>query len=410
MNTKKSNTFGVVFYLKKYKSQDGKAPIYARITVDGKRADVSLKRSVEEKNWNAPKGMAKGSRDEIVKLNTYLEKYRSGIVECYQEMLLQKELITPEAIKNKFLGTDEQEFTLCNLIEYHNTQQKDILAWGTMKNYFTTQKYVQKFLTDRYKTTDIYLSAFNYKFIMDFEHFLRMHVPLDHQKALGNNGVMKHLERLRKMINLGIKMEWIKNDPFASYQMKFNRVDRECLTEEELDTIEKKQFKIGRLDWAKDLFVFSCYTGLAYIDAMTLAPANIVKGIDGELWLNTNRQKTNSVVRVPLLKKPLAIIEKYKNNPKAVSKGTIFPGISNQKLNSYLKEIADLCDIDKNLTFHLARHTFATTVTLTNGVPIETVSKMLGHTKISTTQIYAKVIERKLSEDMNLLRGKLEGK
>ena len=159
--------------------------------------------------------------------------------------------------------------------------------------------------------------------------------------------------------------------------------------------------------WAKDLFVFSCYTGLAYCDVMSLTKENISIGIDGEYWIMTSRKKTNQPVRVPLLSKALEIIEKYKHHPKAIATGTAFPNLTNQKLNSYLKEIADFCGITKNLTFHLARHTFATTVTLTNGVPIETVSKMLGHSNIRTTQVYAKVIEKKVSDDMMILRQKL---
>ncbi len=209
------------------------------------------------------------------------------------------------------------------------------------------------------------------------------------------------------MINMAIRNEWIERDPFAKFQARFIRNDREFLSQEELAAIEVKEFKILRLQWAKDLFVFSCYTGLAYCDVMGLTKENISIGIDGDYWIMTSRKKTNQPVRVPLLPKALELIEKYKSHPKALVMGTVFPVLSNQKLNAYLKEIADLCGITKNLTFHLARHTFATTVTLTNGVPIETVSKMLGHTSIRTTQIYAKVIEGKISEDMKKLKSRL---
>jgi site-specific recombinase XerD len=182
------------------------------------------------------------------------------------------------------------------------------------------------------------------------------------------------------------------------------------LTDKELERIEKKTFDFERLQYVKDLFIFSCYTGLAYTDAMNLTPANLVRGIDGDYWLTTQRQKTRIAVKIPLLPKAKNLVEKYKNNPKSLNEGTLFPNISNQRLNGYLKEMADICRINKNLTFHLARHTFATTVTLSNGVPIESVSKMLGHTKITTTQVYAKVIESKLSDDMKLLKQKLDDK
>lgn len=402
-----TNTIGVQFITRTNKAKDGLLPIYARVTVDGRRVEISLKRWIKPCDWNSSKGMAKGSREEIKSLNHYLDEVRARIMECYQEMQVQKRLITADAIKSMFLGTDQKDFTLCKLVDYHNQTMRDTLAWGTMKNYFTTQKYIHRFLKERFGTTDMFLSELSYKFITDFEFYLRNYKPKDHQKPLGNNGVMKHLERFRKMVTMAVKMEWVSRDPFDKYQLKFHRVDRDFLNDEELEAVENKDFKIVRLQWVRDLFVFSCYTGLAYIDAMNLTPSNITIGIDGEYWLSTCRQKTDQPVRVPILPKAWEIIEKYKTHPRAVQRGAIFPMISNQKLNSYLKEIADLCGIEKNLTFHLARHTFATTVTLCNGVPLETVSKMLGHSKITTTQVYAKVVEKKVSEDMQNLREKL---
>jgi site-specific recombinase XerD len=265
-------------------------------------------------------------------------------------------------------------------------------------------------LKDRRHIEDISLKEINYKFITDFEYFLKSFKPLDHHKSLSNNGVMKHMERFRKMVNVALKNEWMEKDPFKAYKMKFTKYERGYLTAKELERIEKKDFEFERLQYVKDLFVFSCYTGLAYTDAMHLSPGSLIRGIDGEHWLITSRQKTGTPVKIPLLPKAKDIIEKYRNNPKSLNDGTLFPNISNQRLNGYLKEIADVCKIDKNLTFHLARHTFATTVTLSNGVPIESVSKMLGHTKITTTQVYAKVIESKLSDDMKLLKQKLNNK
>lgn len=187
------------------------------------------------------------------------------------------------------------------------------------------------------------------------------------------------------------------------------KTERGFLSEYELEEIESKKFEINRLKVVRDLFVFSCYTGVAHVDLLQLSKRNLVTGEDGSTWLVTKREKTGSPVRVPLLKKPKAIIDRYKELKVCRKSDTLFPVISNQKVNVYLKEVAEACEIEKNLTFHMARHTFATTVTLSNGVPIETVSKMLGHNKLSTTQIYAKVIERKISEDMNVLRRKLEG-
>lgn len=402
-----TNTFGIQFFIRKNKIKNGLAPIYARVTVNSHRVEISLKRWIDPTEWNTDKGTCRGSREAIRSLNHFLNEVKASMVQSYQELQIQKRLITAEEIKNKFLGIGEEGNSICKLIDYHNTHMKDALAWGTMKNYFTTQKYVQKFLKVKFSLSDISLADLNYKFITDFEYFLRTHQPIDHHRPIANNGVMKHIERLRKMINLAVRMEWLDKDPFAKYKQKFEKVSRGFLTQEELVRIEDLDPKIPRLRAVRDLFVFSCYSGLAYIDVVQLTTQNLTRGIDGEQWLITCRQKTKNPVRIPLLPKALEIIQGYNAHPRAVAAGKLFPFISNQKLNSYLKEIADLCGIEKNMTFHLARHTFATTVTLTNGVPIESVSKMLGHSKITTTQIYAKVIERKLSEDMRILREKL---
>ncbi|WP_297101610.1 site-specific integrase [uncultured Draconibacterium sp.] len=407
---KKINTFGIQFVIRKHRIKDDKAPIYARVTVNRERAEISIKKRIHVDNWNNGRGMAKGKSSEIGKLNSYLEQIRSQLTECYQELVINKEIVTPEAIKNKFLGVEDSGETLKGLVEYHNTGMDSNLRWGTLKNYKTTEKYIEKFLTQKFKRNDIYLVELNYKFITDFEHFLRKYQPEDHHLPMGNNTVMKHIERLRKMTNLAVRLGWLDKDPFVAYRLSFKRVEREFLTQLELDTIKKKQFKIERLQYVKDLFVFSCYTGLSYIDVMNLKPNNIRIGIDRMTWIITQREKTTTPVRIPILSLAQVLIDKYKDHPRSVNKGTIFPNISNQKLNSYLKEIADVCEIDKNLTFHVARHTFATTVTLTNGVPIESVSKMLGHTDLKTTQIYAKVVEKKISDDMANLEEKLSGK
>ncbi len=244
-----TNTFGVQFITRTNKAKDGLLPIYARVTVDGRRVEISLKRWIKPGDWNGSKGMAKGSREEIKSLNHYLDEVQARIMECYQEMQVQKRLITADAIKSMFLGTDQKDFTLCKLVDYHNQAMRDTLAWGTMKNYFTTQKYIHRFLKERFGTTDMFLSELSYKFITDFEFFLRNYKPKDHQKPLGNNGVMKHLERFRKMVTMAVKMEWVSRDPFDKYQLKFHRVDRGFLDAEELETLENRDFKIVRLQW-----------------------------------------------------------------------------------------------------------------------------------------------------------------
>ncbi len=404
------NTFGIQFVIRKHRIKDDKAPIYARVTVNRERAEISIKKRIHVDNWNNGRGMAKGKSPKISRLNSYLEQIRSQLTECYQELVVNKEAITPEAIKNKFYGIEETGKTLKELVEYHNVSMDLNLKWGTLKNYHTTARYIELFLQKSMNREDIFLSELNYRFITDFEFYLRKHKPTDHQRPMRNNAVMKHLERLRKMVSMAVRMEWLDKDPFAAYKLHFKKVEREFLTETELAAIEKKKFKMERLNYVRDLFVFACYTGLSYIDMANLAPNNIRKGINGMSWIVTQREKTSTPIRIPILKQAQLLIDQYKNHPRSENKGTVFPNISNQKLNSYLKEIADLCEIDKNLTFHLARHTFATTVTLTNGVPIESVSKMLGHTNLKTTQIYAKVVEKKIATDMEALQEKLGSK
>ena len=394
---KNSNTFSILFWLKRSNTKNSKAPLYARISVNGKRAELSLKRNISISDWDTGKNRLKGLSDDSKLVNYYIDQTYTKLFECYQKLSSQNRLITSKMIKAKFLGIDEKNYSLQDIIEYHNLHMKDTLRWGTQKNYFTTIKYIKLFLHKNSNTTNMYLTELGYKFIIDFERFLR------HQNDMGNNTVMKHIERLRKMVNLAYKMEWIDKDPFIKFKAKYLRKDREYLTLEELQKIENKEFNIHRLQLIKDLFVFSCYTGLSYGDVMRLTQNNLCIGIDGKQWISSYRQKTSIPLKIPLLSKALTIISKYKEHPKTMYKNTLFPIISNQKLNSYLKEIADICQIQKNLTFHIARHTFATIVTLSNGVPIETVSKLLGHSKITTTQIYAKVIERKVSEDMQKL-------
>lgn len=408
MDTKNLNTFGIHFIIRSAKNQKSNlASVYARISANGRRAEISLKRKVSPDQWSDLKGRAKGRSEEVVKLNTHIDRMRTLIAEAYHTLAEKGKVVTVEAIKNSITAKDDSVMSLCSLMEYHNTECAGSLAQGTMKNYYTTQRYVKSFLKSCYNG-DVALSELTYKFIIDFERYLQRFQRLDHHKKLGNNGVMKHMERLRKMVNLAAKFDWIDKDPFSKYKLHFNKIERGYLIQEELSKIQVKDFCVERLQSVRDMFIFCCYTGLAYVDMLNLTAANVVKGIDGGYWLNTHRQKTNTVVKVPLLPQALALIEKYRTHPKASNEQRLFPVISNQRMNGYLKEIAYICGITKNLTFHLARHTFATTVTLSNGVPIESVSSMLGHTSIRTTQVYAKVVEEKLSKDMLDLTARLK--
>lgn len=401
-----NQSFGIQF-ISRRRGKTAESLVYARITVNKKRVEISLKKTVKTKHWDAAKGKLKSNAPDCNAFNTYLEFVQSKLVECYQELQLKREFINAETIKSQFLCEHENVHSLSELFDYHHRIESGKLSESTNKNYKITKSYVFEFLKEKMKRDDLYLNQLNYKFITELDYYMRTCPPRQHKKPLKNNGMMKHMQRFRKILSMGVKLEWMDKNPFNAYEIRFDKVEREFLTEKELEAIEKKKINIERLRTIRDMFVFSCYTGLAYIDAVNLPVSSIRNGIDGQLWIYTKRVKTNTPVKIPVLPKAFEIIEQYKNNPRSVYYGTIFPLISNQKLNSYLKEIADICEIDKNLTFHLARHTFATSVTLRNGVPIETVSKLLGHKSISTTQIYAKVVENKVGEDMALLKNKL---
>jgi site-specific recombinase XerD len=225
-------------------------------------------------------------------------------------------------------------------------------------------------------------------------------------RKCANNTAVKYIKNFNKIIKLCLANDWLDKNPFANYKSKVKEVERVYLSEGEIQNIINKDFKTERLSLVRDIFLFSCFTGLAYIDVKNLTKSHISIGIDGDKWIFTHRQKTESASKIPVLPVTQMIIDKYADHPQAINEEKLLPILSNQKMNAYLKEIAAVCEIEKELTFHIARHTFATTVTLTNGVPIESVSKMLGHKNLRTTQHYAKVLDKKVSEDMKILRDK----
>lgn len=407
------NTFGVHYVLRRSKrDRKGLCPVYARITVNGTRCELAMKQYLSPENWNIGKGMAKPLNNDLKQFNSYLEEMRGKLARCYRELQLQDCLLTAVAVKNAMLGVGKPEtpsHSLLWLITQHNTMMAQVLKPGSLKNYYTTERYLKAFLQKQFKAVDIPLKQMNYEFITNFEFFVRT-TPLKNFDPCENNGAMKHLERLKKMVTWALKNEWIEKNPFTNYKLKFKRTEREFLTEQDLSSIESKSFENPSLQRTRDLFVFSCYTGLAFIDLMNLKAHQIIAGSDGLHWINTKREKTETIVNVPILSPALVILQKYGAITKTEHLDNIFPKITNQEINRNLKIIAEVCEIKKHLTFHLARHTFATTVTLMNGVPIETISKMLGHTKLSTTMIYAKVTQTKIGIDMNILQEKFNKK
>ena len=400
------NTYNLAFVLRNgRKNNDGKSPVYMRITVNGQRAEVSIKRHIHPDNWENKANKAKGYKSEVKQLNQYLESLKALMNDYHTEMIKLGEEITAQSLKNKFLGISEDRRMLLEVFEYHNQQLKELegtnYASATIKRYKTTLDHIKAFLIFKYKINDIPLNRIKYSFVTDLEHYFKVTRKCNH------NTTIKYIKNFRKVINLTIKNEWLAKDPFAKFQAKIVEVKIEYLLKDELQNIEDLKLSFPRLDIVRDIFVFSCYSGLAYVDVFNLTKNNIRLGIDGDLWIITERTKTKSQSNIPLLPKAHELIKKYSRYPNKKTEEHIFPIFSNQKMNAYLKEIADLASVDKNLTFHIARHTFATTVTLANGVPIESISSMLGHKSIRTTQIYSKVINEKVSEDMDKLKKKL---
>lgn len=402
------NTSSILYYIRRFRiNKDGKAPIYLRLTIQGKRAELTTNRFVIPDKWAVAAQKVNGTGEEARTINNYLTTLRNKVLQHINSLELQGINVTAESLRQAVMGIEEEEHTLIVLFNYHNDRMKSLVgidyAEATYKKYTYTLDKVKAFLQHQYKKSDVPLSDLNHAFITNFEFYLKT----KDKKKIENNTAMKYIKNLKKVVRIAVQNEWLERDPFTRFACTYKDPNRGYLTATELETLESKKLHIQRLDQVRDMFVFCCYTGLAFVDLENLTPSDMNIGIDGERWITIYRHKTDSRTSIPLMPKAVEIVNKYKDHPESVNKGRLLPVLSNQKLNAYLKEIAVLCEIDKTLTWHLSRHTFATTVTLTNGVPIETVSRMLGHTSIKTTQIYSKVVDTKVSNDMQNLKAAL---
>jgi site-specific recombinase XerD len=403
-----NQSFKVLFFLKKGKRCNEKSlPIYVRVTVNGERAEWSVQRSCEPGlKWNQKTGRASGTKEETKILNAYLDAIQGNIFAIQKESAIRNEPITAEQVRSKILHkSEEKQYSLIEVYKYHNDQFEKLVglevAHGTFKKFRSALKSLEAFIEWKFNTKDVFLVQVNHKFITDYEFYLKSIQKLQHNSAMGN------IKKLKKIIRQCVANEWLDKDPFKSYKITTKETHRNFLLREELELLLNKKISVQRLDQVRDIFMFSCYTGLSYSDVMALSRKDISIGIDGEQWIFTTRIKTDTASRIPLLPIAKSILDKYSMQPEIANSGSLLPKLSNQRLNSYLKEISDICGFNKELTFHCARHTFATTVTLTNGVPIETVGKMLGHRSLRTTQIYAKILDNKVSNDMRQLKEKL---
>lgn len=404
-----TKNLNVLFYLKKSKvNANNEAPIYLRITVDGNRAEISTSRRIDIQKWNSSANKGVGRTESIREINEYLNILTSKVYKIQKDLVLEDIEYNANTIKDILSGANRKSKTIIEVFQAHNKQLKQLegkqYAKATVKRYDTALKHVQSFIIYNYSINDLPLNKINHKFITDFQFYL-MNV-----KDQSHNTALKYIKNFKKIVKISLDNDWIVKDPFSRFKRSFKTVDREILTQEEIDTIISKELDLPRLEMVRDVFLFSCYTGLAYVDVKLLSKNDIVIGMNGEKVIHIKRKKTNTVSKIPLLPYAETIINKYQNNPSVLNSGTLLPVKSNQKLNAYLKELTDLCGINKNITFHTARHTFATTITMANGVATESISKMLGHKSLRTTQHYAKILDLTVSQDMAKLKKRLSVK
>ncbi len=400
----KKSTFNILFYLKRSGLKaNGKMPIMGRITVNGKAIQFGAKLEVNPKIWDVKAGKAVGRSQEVIDINSILESIKATMTKIYRELQERETTVSPERIKNIFFGIEIQQQMFLELFKKHNEDVEKLVginkSKATLQKYEVTRKHLTKFIKEKYNRSDIGIKEIDYLFITDFEVYLLT------TAGCNPNTTAKFMQFFKRIVIIAKNNGWLKTDPFANYKIRIKKVDRGYLQQNEIEKIMAKKFPTKRLDQVRDIFIFSCFCGLAYIDVKNLKEENIRTSFDGELWIMGKREKTGVSFSIPLLEIPKKILEKYNGK---LSDNRILPVPSNQKMNSYLKEIGAVCGINKELTFHLARHTFAT-LTLSKGVSIESVSKMLGHTNIKTTQIYARITDAKVGHDMNAFAGKVKG-
>lgn len=397
------STFRILFLARwELKKENGKVPLCARITIDGERVKFSLKSEVSAKIWDPQSGHAKGQTKEALQLNRYLDSIKGQMIMHYHSLSEANEIVTASMVRDAFLGTNIKNNTLLTVFEEFNDRQEKLigidLAQSTFNKYDLTYRRLREFLKVKMRKNDILLCQVDRNFVMDFEAYLKIEYKLD------TNSSEKLMRIFKRITTMCFKNGQMPKDPFCEHKLKKVKKDRGYLTKSELEKIIDFKPDNKRLEKVQDIFLFCCFTGFDYSTTAALTEKNIVTDDDGSLWIETHRIKTGTPSKVKLLDIPLSILKKYKLRRDG---NFLLPVMSNAKYNLYLKEIAAACEIQKNVTSHLARHTFATTVTYANGVSIESISKMLGHTKLSTTQIYARIVDKTVSDEMDKLAQKL---
>lgn len=400
----KQNTFSIIFLIRKTRlTKRGEAPIQMRITANGRFIELNTQRKIEPANWNQKKERATGKTPAHQEINRYLEWLRTRAYEIQKELFDQNGYAEPVFIKEYLQGKHNTCKMFFEVFEEHNEQMSLLIGKEyneiTLRRYRLCLRYFKEMLSKDTKVEDIPIKNVTGELVRKFEAFLKI------ERQCAQNTVIRYMKCMKKITNLALANGWITTNPFASVKFKEKKVIRDFLTINELNMLKDKEFEIPRLEMVRDVFLFCCFTGLAFIDVYNLKREHIIEDAKGRKWIHKQRQKTDVEFFVPLLELPLALIEKYKDHPSCKHTGKVLPVFANQKMNSYIKEIADFCGIKKHLTMHIARYTFATTVTLANNIKLENVSKMLGHTTTRMTEHYAHVLNESLANDMDKISG-----
>ena len=390
------------FWLKSRTDKNGKSPITMTIGANGERAEFQTGKKIEPENWDNGKQQAKGKTTEAKLLNTYLSQLRNKVYLKEIELMQRGFLITARLLRDAVVDKVEalNEKTLFQVFSEHNEEQGKMIGKGISKSTHWLSEYTYRLLKEhveqKYKRSDLYLRELNIGFIQAFHTFLRT------DKGMAQNSSTKHLKLLKKIINVAVANSYMTFNPFMTYKVEREPVEIDFLDEEELRRIINFDTPLPRLERAKDMFLFGCFTGLSYIDIKTLAPEHFERDGAGRIWIKKRRVKTGVLSRIPLLPIAKMILDKYRDGEK------LLPIQDPADVNKYLKDIAILCNINKRITFHTSRHTFASTVTLANNISLEVVSKMLGHTNTRMTTHYAKLVDKCIGEQMDKLMDSYE--
>ena len=393
----KRQTFNVLFFIRKTRTvKSGETPIMLRITIQGQLAEMQLKRTVKPELWSQAKERCTGKDSKSVEVNRYLESIKLRLYEIHRTLEDENKLINPMEIKRRFLGLDEKHKMFFEVFQEHNDKCRELIgkdyAKVTVSRFDTCLKYFKEMLLKQYHLKDIPMKEINNAIIQDYIHFLKS------KKNLQENTVIRYMKVVKKITNMALANDWIDKNPFMNIHFHEQEVHKEFLTKEELEILRTKVFNVPRLELVRDIFLFQCWTGLAFIDVSELKPEHLVTDNEGNIWIRKARQKTKIMCNIPVLPVAASILDKYKDVSDCT--GKLLPVLCNQRMNSYLKEIADVCGIQKNLSTHTARHSYATSICLANGVSMENVAKMLGHADTNVTKHYARVLDQNILKDM----------